>query len=646
MRQNDRLRSLRSKRALAAVAAAALTTSGLVLINNAPATADEPADRAEAFEAAADEYSVPSEVLLGVSYMQSRWNDHDGAVSVSGGYGPMHLTDPEAAADSAHEHHGSVDPRGDSRRPMSQLPEEGSPVDGEQSATLAKAAKLTGEDEKSLREDPAANIRGGAALLADYFADYGDEADADDPFAWYEAVARYSGTEQAASGAQFADFVYEVIETGAEENTDGGTVTLEATPGSVDSANLEASGFKKKRPGRTDCPRRLKCEWIPAPYEQYGETAADYGNHDKAKRDKDIDIDYIVVHATETSYTNTLELVQNPEYVSWQYSMRSFDGHVAQHLKPKDIGWQAGNWSMNMRSIGIEHEGVSAEGSWFTEAMYKSSAKLVKHLAKRYDIPLDREHIIGHDNVPGTAPENVKGMHWDPGPYWDWEHYFELMDAKPKAGDKDSGLVTVAPSFEENSQEFVGCTIGNPEASCGARSASTVFVHSKPDEDSPLLNDPGIDPSGEPASKAVDDVGSRVGYGQTYAVADTKDDWTAIWYLGQKGWIHNPKDNPVLIPGDGVTISPKSDDIPVYGVAFPEAEAYEGTDVPVQEIEPLPYTLDKGQLYSAANEVKSQYYFSKEIDGPRTVVTGDRTYYEVQIGGRLMYLDTADVTVK
>ncbi len=40
---------------------------------------------------------MPQSVLLGVSYLQSRWDAHGGAPSVTGGYGPMHLTDARTA---------------------------------------------------------------------------------------------------------------------------------------------------------------------------------------------------------------------------------------------------------------------------------------------------------------------------------------------------------------------------------------------------------------------------------------------------------------------------------------------------------------------------------------------------------------------
>ncbi len=48
--------------------------------------------RQRAFDAASRTYGVPARVLLGVSYLESRWDDHGASPSTSGGYGPMHLT--------------------------------------------------------------------------------------------------------------------------------------------------------------------------------------------------------------------------------------------------------------------------------------------------------------------------------------------------------------------------------------------------------------------------------------------------------------------------------------------------------------------------------------------------------------------------
>src|SRR4051794_30177005 len=55
-------------------------------------------DRQAAFAAAAQEFGVPVDVLLGVSYLESRWDANAGQPSTSAGYGPMHLTDARAVA--------------------------------------------------------------------------------------------------------------------------------------------------------------------------------------------------------------------------------------------------------------------------------------------------------------------------------------------------------------------------------------------------------------------------------------------------------------------------------------------------------------------------------------------------------------------
>ncbi|MCF1595413.1 N-acetylmuramoyl-L-alanine amidase, partial [Streptomyces muensis] len=99
-----------------ALAAAALLVP---LLGAAPSDAGGSGNGLQsAFAAAAAEYDVPQSVLLGVSYLQSRWDTHAGAPSVTGGYGPMHLTDARTALAGAAPHHsdGSEDPRGDSAR--------------------------------------------------------------------------------------------------------------------------------------------------------------------------------------------------------------------------------------------------------------------------------------------------------------------------------------------------------------------------------------------------------------------------------------------------------------------------------------------------------------------------------------------------
>ncbi|WP_435840582.1 N-acetylmuramoyl-L-alanine amidase [Streptomyces bobili] len=637
-------RSARTHRAAGAVASAALLFP-LLAASPSPVVAAESATGLQrAFAAASAEYDVPQSVLLGVSYLQSRWDAHGGAPSVTGGYGPMHLTDARTAlATAPHHSEGTEDPRGDdARAPL--RPEAPLPADAEIPArlrTLPEAAELTGLSPEELRTDPAANVAGGAALLAAAQRALGEPLTAD-PADWYGAVARFSGADDTSTAATYADDVYDVIRGGEERTTDAGQlVALPARPGlAPDTGQLRRTGLRTASAAGTECPGSVSCEWIPAPYEQFGDN--DYGNHDLGDRPAGQSIKYIVVHDTEGGWEGVLDLVQDPAYVSWQYSLRSTDGHIAQHVKAKDVAWHAGNWYINSKSIGLEHEGFLAfPDSWYTEAMYRSSARLVAYLAEKYGIPLDRQHILGHDTVPGPTAATVPGMHTDPGPYWDWRHYFELLGRPFQAtARKNAGLVTILPDYTANQPVYTGCTAkGEP---CVAHGSSAVRLYSDHDENAPLIKDIGL---GTTPTTGVNDLSSRVSTGQRYAVADRFGDWTAIWYLGQKAWFRNPAAQPTAVPANGLVVTPKDgvDSVPVYGRAYPEASAYPA-GVPVQSVSPLPYRLPAGQKYVAGDKVPGEYYYAVTFatDAHRVVV-GKDLYYEIQYGHRVAFVRAADV---
>ncbi|WP_129667897.1 N-acetylmuramoyl-L-alanine amidase [Phytoactinopolyspora endophytica] len=617
-------------------------------------------DRLRQYEAAAEEYGVPESVLLGVSYLESRWDVNGGSPSTSGGFGPMHLTDAEyvAGLPAGGHHHGTdEDPRGDDARDtLTVTHPDVDPPDEESLQTLDAAAALTGAPEAELRSDPAANIRGGAALLARYQRDLGAPLGSyTDPADWYGAVARYSGSDTTDAARFFADEVYATIRAGAERVTDDGQlVTLAAHRGlEPDRSWIEALGLDDTdRPDEIECPRALSCEWLPAPYELRGDgtNVNSYGNHDLGNRPEQQKIEYIIIHDAEGYFGPTTELAQDKNWVSWHYTLRSSDGHIAQHLESKNVGWHAGNWFVNAKSIGLEHEGFAAQGSWYTEAMYRTSAKLVRHLAEKFDIPIDREHIIGHDNIPGITPDYVAGMHWDPGPYWDWSHYFDLMGAPARStGTPRTGLVTMDPDFAANQPAFTGCEErGVP---CPERGSSAVILHSEPSHDAPLVTDVGLHPDGSPSTMHISDHGARASAGQTYAIADHDGDWTAIWYLGQKAWFHNPADTPAAVWSRGLVVTPKEglDSVPVYGRAYPEPAAFpEG--VPVQPIVPLQYELPAGQRYAAGPTLQGEYYRATTYDGSSpgdwTVISGDMEYVQIQFGHRVMFVDADDVDVR
>jgi N-acetylmuramoyl-L-alanine amidase len=604
------------------ISAAAVDCSGV----DAPAGGRQ-GDFAQAAAAA----GVPTSVLLGVSYMESRWDDHAGSHSTSGGYGPMHLTDVPADL---------VDGRGDG---IDRLP-----VESLQTARLA--SDLTGVPVRRLRTDSAANICGGAAVLA-YFQDRTGRSvgEATDPSIWAGAVARYSGAADARDTVRFVHQVYGTMRSGAVRTTnDGERVRLAAHP-TVRPRGLAAASTNDVE---VDCPEGLGCEWLPAPYEWYG--APDpgaYGNHDLADRPNDLSIDYIIIHDTETDWQTTLDLVTDPTYVSWQYTLRSSDGHIWQHLEPRDVGWQAGNWYVNTHSIGLEHEGIAAEGAtWYTEAMYQSSAALVRYLTDKYDIPRDMAHVIGHDQVPSITPANVAGMHWDPGPYWDWEHYMRLLHSpipvrpgRIQVGD----VITVRPGFAGNQQPVTGCAeAGEP---CDPQGTNFVYLHTKPRANAPLVGDLGLHPDGSPSTTEVWDIGARALAGHELVVAEQRRDWLGVWYLGEIAWLHNPVSDPTVYKkrGGSTLAVPTGDEVPVYGRAYPEESAYP-PGVPYQPIAPLQYTMKAGQEYVVGDDsVPTNYYRATTFDGSSpgdwTVISGEDTYYQIWFGHRHFYVRAADV---
>src|ERR687890_568346 len=78
-------------------------------------------------------------------------------------------------------------------------------------------------------------------------------------------------------------------------------------------------------------------------------------------------------------------------------------GGVAQCVRDEAISWHAGWWPTNTHSIGIEHAGYVSNPNSFTSEMYHASARLSAWCCKKYEIPLDRKHIIGHYQVPGCS---------------------------------------------------------------------------------------------------------------------------------------------------------------------------------------------------------------------------------------------------
>jgi len=112
-------------------------------------------------------------------------------------------------------------------------------------------------------------------------------------------------------------------------------------------------------------------------------------------------------------------------------------GDITQSVREFDYAWHVRCWNTWM--FGTEHEGFVSNPAWYTEPMYQASAGLQRHLCLTYNIPMDRNHIIGHNEWQNTAWSNWVSVtfsnridptcnnHTDPGVYWNWAHFMQLI---------------------------------------------------------------------------------------------------------------------------------------------------------------------------------------------------------------------------
>ena len=155
----------------------------------------------------------------------------------------------------------------------------------------------------------------------------------------------------------------------------------------------------------------------------------------------------IVIHYTEGTYAGCISWFKNCDAeVSAHYVIRSADGQVTQMVREADKAWHAR--SANGYTIGIEHEAYGNIWSFFTEEMYRSSADLVRDICSRvaainghrtfYRDTLDNGTCLNygvHDLGGEDACTKIRGhqhypdqSHTDPGPYWDWNYYYKLIN--------------------------------------------------------------------------------------------------------------------------------------------------------------------------------------------------------------------------
>ena len=327
------------------------------------------------FEEAGEEFGVPASLLRAIGYVETRWQMVEGHEEFPGV--------PVA--------HGVMALRGE---------------------RLRDGARLASVTESAAKRDASANVRAAAALLRAYADSTG--ARPDDMSSWSPAVARFSGISIAEGKDAYVRDVLAVIDGRRSE------------PASAEAA-VVASGTCTTPPPPPPPPvtDQTGAIWRGSP--NFNARMAGAGGK----------IHIVIVHSCEGSYAGCWSwLAQQASNVSAHYVVREDGAEVTQLVRESLRAWHIGaiydstlnanhdgllhGIQSNHFTIGVEHAGYAAQTAW-PVAQIDASARLVCDMAKRWDIPRDRLHIVSHGQL---QPYNRT----DPGAHWPWDDYLARID--------------------------------------------------------------------------------------------------------------------------------------------------------------------------------------------------------------------------
>lgn len=129
-------------------------------------------------------------------------------------------------------------------------------------------------------------------------------------------------------------------------------------------------------------------------------------------------------------FTNTLDPDRHPYFQEINnlrvsaHLLIARNGLVTQYVPFNQRAWHAGRSSFqgceecNNFSIGIELEGCDDEP--YEDAQYQQLANVIKVIINAWPA-VSRDRIVGHCDI---AP----GRKTDPGPAFDWEYFYKLLD--------------------------------------------------------------------------------------------------------------------------------------------------------------------------------------------------------------------------
>lgn len=173
------------------------------------------------------------------------------------------------------------------------------------------------------------------------------------------------------------------------------------------------------------------------------------GNYNTSR----LPIDHIILHTAVGTLQGTAAWFNNPNSkVSAHYGI-DVDGKIYAFVPENCVAFQAGDYNMNQRSVGIEHIDNGDPQAPRTPEQIAASARLVAELSIAHNIPLDRQHVLKHNEVtntqcPGNLPVDeilakAKELLTPPAPTDEPLHTYQL---KPSVF---VGVVTKSTEYDE-----------------------------------------------------------------------------------------------------------------------------------------------------------------------------------------------------
>lgn len=302
------------------------------------------------FQEAERRYGVPADLLKAIAQVESNWTQY--GPTVDQGWGVMHL------------------------------------VKNNYADTLGKAARLLRVEEQALKDDARLNILGAAAVMSDAAGKRARKFTRLED--WLEAAKVVSGLIDEPTRQLQAETYYRVLRTGAKSDTLWGEkIALPARPEVDIAENLS----------------KLNA----------GEKSLDYGpaltdlttcNYDAGRGGVAVNtwVNHWIASGT---YAGAISWFKNcGAQASAHFVIRASDGQITQVVRTANTAWHAGNYPVNQRSIGVEHEVTAANpNGWYNMTLITASTDMARHFAGVHGIMRGHRNpgIVGHGEVTATA---------------------------------------------------------------------------------------------------------------------------------------------------------------------------------------------------------------------------------------------------